>query len=202
MNEAKIRLSEKEAELVLNADWILTKNEILKKVKHLLEALMEEQQKITRLSKHLPAEVTAIPAKISKGENYKGLPYLVLDHPRHFDKENIFAIRTLFWWGNFFSITLHLSGQYKEKYEQVISSSYAILKEEEIYCCVNDEQWEHHFEKENYILMNDLQDAEFRKILSARSFIKLSKRISLEEWENAPQKLLNDFRLFIELGNE
>ena len=48
--------------------------------------------------------------KIAKGENYLQLPYVLLDYPRCFDKENIFAIRTMFWWGNFFSITLHLSG--------------------------------------------------------------------------------------------
>jgi hypothetical protein len=202
MNEAKIRLSVKEAELVLNADWILTKNEILKKAKHLLEALMEEQQEFLRSCKHLPAGILVIPAKISKGENYKGLPYLVLDHPRYFDKENVFAIRTMFWWGNFFSITLHLSGQYKKKYEQMISSSYPVLKEQGIYCCVNDDPWEHHFEKENYILVNELQEAEFRKIIPERSFIKLAKRISLEEWDNASQKLLTDFRLFIKLAGE
>lgn len=202
MNEAKIRLSAKEAELVLNADWILTKNEILKKAKHLLEALMEEQQKFIRSCKHLPAEIVAIPAKISKGENYKGLPYLVLDHPRHFDKENIFAIRTMFWWGNFFSITLHLSGQYKKNYEQKISSSYPVLKEQGIYCCVNDDQWEHHFEKENYIIVNELPDTAFRKIISESSFIKLAKRISLQEWDKAPQKLLSDFGLFIKLADE
>ena len=202
MNEAKIRLSAKEVELVLNADWILTKNEILKKAKHLLEALVEEQQKFIRSCTYLPAETLVIPAKISKGENYKGLPYLVLDHPRHFDKENIFAIRTMFWWGNFFSTTLHLSGKYKKKYEHMISLSYPVLKEQKVYCCVNDDQWEHHFAKENYSIINELQDTEFRKIISERSFIKLAKRISLEEWDNASQKLLSDFGLFIKLADE
>ena len=32
--------------------------------------------------------------------------------PAVFSKENIFAIRTMFWWGNFFSISLHVSGKY------------------------------------------------------------------------------------------
>ena len=84
MDATKIRLSAKEAELIANADWILTKNEILKKVKHLLEELMKEQQKHIRSCHGLPAEILVPPPKISKGENYRGLPYLVLDHPRYF----------------------------------------------------------------------------------------------------------------------
>ncbi len=202
MNEAKIRLSAKEAELVLNADWILTKNDILKKAKHLLESLLEEQLENIRSFKHLPPEILLHHAKISKGENYKGLPYLVLDHPRHFDKENVFAIRTLFWWGNFFSVTLHLSGRYKKKYEERIGSSWQLMKEQNIHCCVHDEQWEHHFDTTNYLPVKEMSKAGLTKTIAERSFIKLAKRISLEEWEQAPAKLLNDFRLLIKLLND
>src|SRR5712671_4795594 len=114
MNSAKIRLSQAEMELVNNADLILTKNAILKKAYRLLGNLQVEQQKYIMLHPSgLPAKVSASTFKISKGENYKELPYLVLDYPRLFEQENIFAVRTMFWWGNFFSITLHLSGRHK-----------------------------------------------------------------------------------------
>src|SRR6185369_14445953 len=111
MDEAKIRLSQKELELVSNTEWILTKNEVITKAKLLLGSVLDEQ--IKWLSHHkliLPSEIKESSPKISKGENYRGLPYMVLDHPRRFDKEDVFAIRTLFWWGNFFSTTLQLSG--------------------------------------------------------------------------------------------
>ena len=199
MDATKIRLSAKEAELITNADWILTKNEILKKVKHLLEELMKEQQKHIRSSHQLPAEILTPPPKISKGENYRGLPYLVLDHPRYFDKDNTFAIRTLFWWGNFFSVTLHLAGQYKKKYEQAIASSRQLMKEQDIYCCVNDEQWDHHFEKDNYTAVKELSDADLGKIIAEKKFIKLAKKHSLAEWDNASELLSGDFRLFVRL---
>ena len=41
----------------------------------------------------LPAEMLFHSPKISKGENYKGLPYVMLDYPRCFGKTDIFAIR-------------------------------------------------------------------------------------------------------------
>ena len=54
-------------------------------------------------------------AKISKGENM-GLPWVMLDYPRLFGQEDVLAIRTMFWWGHCFSVTLHLKGRYYGAY--------------------------------------------------------------------------------------
>ena len=58
-----------------------------------------------------PHAVDALNGKIFRGENYRQLPYLVLDYPKHFSKESVLAFRTMLWWGNFFSCTLHLQGK-------------------------------------------------------------------------------------------
>ena len=90
MSEAKIRLSPAEMKLVTNEDWILTKNNILKKVRSLLEGYQEKQQNfLLRHQTHLPAELFTASGKISKGENYRGLPYLILDYPRFFKIDEI-----------------------------------------------------------------------------------------------------------------
>src|SRR5664279_575656 len=104
MEEAKIKLSEDELLLVQNAGIILTKNAIMQKAVSLF-SLLAEGMKTESENAQLPVEVMVAMPKISKGEHYKGLPYVVLDYPRLFTQENIFAIRTLFWWGNYFSIT-------------------------------------------------------------------------------------------------
>ena len=84
----------------------------------------QSQRLLLQLILHCRKKSLNSSPKISKGENYKGLPWLVLDYPRYFNKEDIFAIRTLFWWGNFFSITLHISGKYKMRYEKKIIDSF------------------------------------------------------------------------------
>lgn len=97
MAAAKIRLSTEEMELVLNDQWILTKNRVLGKVNELLLEVLAAQQEIFPLfAGNLPAEVMAVSPKISRGEQYKGLPWLVLDHPRWFGRQSVFAIRTFF----------------------------------------------------------------------------------------------------------
>lgn len=193
-DQSKIQLSQHEMDLLNNSDWILTKNIIVKKAQRLLEGV---QQNVTdHTQQHtgiFPPEVTAISPKISKGENYMGLPWLMLDYPRYFDKENIFAIRTMFWWGNFFSITLHFSGKYKQRYETMLIRSYDELSREQFYTCIHTEQWHHHFEKENYLPVKDFSAGEFAKEIQKRSFIKLAQKISFSQWDSAIIRLTENF---------
>ena len=195
MNPAKIRLSQTEMELVNNADLILTKNAVLKKVNQLLGSLQAKQQQFLALhAAGLPEKVSGSSAKISKGENYQGLPYLILDYPRFFEQENIFAVRTMFWWGNFFSITLHLSGKYKKQYENNILSSFSDLKKLGFSVCINNEEWEHHFEETNYLPVTKNHTADFKKSITKNSFIKLAKKIDLQNVEKIPVILVESFR--------
>ena len=116
---SKILLSADELQLVNNTDWILTKRKIMHKVTGLLGDISEHQKlMVENESNWLPGEVVQSTPKIAKGENYLQLPYMLLDYPRCFNDGNIFAVRTMFWWGNFFSITLHLSGTYKKTFQQ------------------------------------------------------------------------------------
>lgn len=199
MSDAKVRLSQKEMEIVANAELILTKNAIIQKVNLLLSGLQEKQKKgLESFSMQLPPELIQSTPKISKGENYKGLPYLILDYPRIFEQENIIAIRTMFWWGNFFSITLHLSGVYKKMMEKKIIASVSLLKENRFYCCVNKEQWVHDFEKTNYLLVSDI-NKNFEKVISDSPFIKLATRLPLQQWDDAEEILLHSFGQIVEL---
>lgn len=195
MDGAKIRLSAKEMELVTNADWILTKNGIIEKGKSLFVVLQEEM--ITHLensSSLLPVDTIKVPPKISKGENYNGLPYLILDYPRLFDKQNILAIRTLFWWGNFFSITLHLGGNYKNRYEKNCLDAFDFFNAEDFYACINHDEWEHHFDTSNYVPVNKFSKEQWEVFIKEKPFIKMAKKYSLHLWDDTINNLLIDFK--------
>jgi len=175
-----------------NAEWILTKNAVLEKMKWLLQQCQDEQAALFNSSdSSLPAEIFITSPKISKGENYNGLPWQMLDYPRHFEKQNAFAIRTLFWWGNFFSITLHLSGKYKEQYAGKIISNYDTLSQNNFYLCISQDEWEHHFEKTNYCAIGEMNGDTFKQIINEKSFIKLSVRIDLYQWEKLPELVVS-----------
>lgn len=170
----------------MRADWILTKNSILQKVKQLLENVQSVQQ---HALSGLPAEAVRTGAKIARGENYKGLPYLVLDQPRLFEKDNVLAIRVMFWWGHFFSNTLHLAGRYKEQYQEKIISGYEELREAGLHVCIHPEQWEHHFGPDNYVPLQAMPAERFAAVIRQGSFIKLAAKTGLEQWEILEEKL-------------
>jgi len=193
MDTPKIRLSKEEEALINRADWILTKNNILQKVKQLFSNLQSRQHLVLQGILNLQPEIVNSPPKISKGENYKGLPWLVLDYPRLFEKESFCAIRTLFWWGNFFSSTLHLSGKYKNACRQKIIGLFENLQQKKFSICINTDQWEHHFDEDNYKAIEGMGLVEFEEVTGRHSFIKLAKKVPLDQWNDAEIKLAEIF---------
>lgn len=203
MNAAKIRLSPEERELVMNAGWILTKNNILQKINRQLGELQSAQQEyLQNFSQSLPAAIMNSSPKISKGENYKGLPYLILDYPKYFDQSAVFAIRTMFWWGNFFSTTLHLAGTFKEEFQEKIIAAFPLWQENGFCCCVHQEQWEHHFEPENYKPVAELSTIEFGNQIRNKSFCKIAKKNPLDNWDELPGLLLTDYKLLVTIAGK
>lgn len=183
----KIALSDKELELVCNAGWILTKHAVIQKVYDLFGEIAQQQNEILRLHRdHLPAVVFTNPPKISRGENYRLLPYVMLDYPRYFAKEETAAIRTFFWWGNFFSVSIQVAGIVKEKLQPLWFRKFEWLQSMGYYVCVHDEPWEHHFDTGNFVPLNAVEKDDFCRILQEKSFIKLSKKIPLQRWQDAP----------------
>ncbi len=196
--EAKIHLSTFETELVNDTQWIFTKQIIIEKVSRLFGVLQMRYKNLLEKNKDLPEELLQRQGgKISKGENYNGLPYLILDFPAIFGKENICAVRTMFWWGNFFSISLHLSGRYCIS-QKNFTEWLPFLKENNFFVCINEKEWEHHFSALNYQDANELTDLQIAEI-KEKSFFKAGKKITLKQWELAPEFLEKTFREMISL---
>ena len=198
IQQTKIQFLPAEMELVSSPDIILTKNAILQKIKSFLEELQPKQQDIlVEYSSHLPEEPLKISPKISRGENYKGLPWLVLDNPRYFQHNNIFAIRTMFWWGNFFSITLHLSGNNKAELLKKIAAHFSLLGENDFYIYTGIKEWEHDIDPGSYRKLSAINEDELQKIFSANSFLKLAVKFTVEPLEAIEDKLLKNYELLV-----
>jgi hypothetical protein len=182
-DQSKLMLSAEELQLAGNTHFILTKRIITDKVNVLLGQLAQiMQQKIILEKDNLPAEAIQSTPKIAKGENYLQLPYLMLDYPRCFDNKNVFAIRTMFWWGNFFSCTLHLSGSYKNRFSQALQKNTGVLQQSNFFVCINNNEWQHHFEEDNYVPLHTLTIEEINTILTAQHFVKVAAKFSLHQW--------------------
>jgi hypothetical protein len=181
-DKSKLMLSAEELQLISNTQWILTKRKIIESINFLFGNLAGAMKgQILAEGKLLPFEVAQSTPKIAKGENYLQLPYLILDYPRCFNKENVFAIRTMFWWGNFFSCTLHLSGSYKKMFEQAVQKNIAAGKKSNFYICINKDEWQHHFKADNYLPVNTLTTTAIKQIIIEQPFIKVAAKFSLQQ---------------------
>ncbi|HEY5969851.1 MAG TPA: hypothetical protein VIU35_17840 [Chitinophagaceae bacterium] len=198
IQQTKIQFLPAEMELVSSPDIILTKNAILQKIKSFFEEVQLKQHDILKkYSSQLPEEVLKISPKISRGENYKGLPWLVLDNPRHFQHNNIFAIRTMFWWGNFFSITLHLSGNNKNDLLKNLTDHVSILAKSDFFIYNGTKEWEHDIDPGSYKKLSAINKDELQKIFSANNFLKLAVKFTVESLEAVEEKLLRNYELLV-----
>ena len=142
-------------------------------------------------------EVILSKPKISKGENYLGYPWMVLDYPRVFRHQDIFAFRSLCWWGHEFSFTLHIGGSYLQRQKLLIAEMIQQLKGPDIYICIHNSPWHYHFVKDNYQLLADFIEQENNIItwLEKRSFVKISKKSELDKISEIPQAGIDFFQL-------
>jgi len=192
MDAAKIQLSTEELSLVQNAHWLLTKNTIIEKVYTLFGNIAHQMRdNLNANPAFLLSEVLIPSPKISKGENYGGLPWVMLDYPRLFNRQDTFAIRTLFWWGHFFSVTLHLKGCYKQQYQQNLLTNLPVLASRDFYLCISGDEWRHEFEEDNYKPLTQLNSSAVEEILLANDFCKLSAKISLPQWNRSKELIID-----------
>lgn len=131
--------------------------------------------------------------KISRGENYKGLPWMMLDHPRYFKEKEALAIRSFFWWGNYFTISLQLSGVEKAKATPRILESFKELRKQAFYICIHKNPWQHDLAKKYYRSLKKMKGEEFREIINTKDFIKLTAKVKLKKWEKGRKEMRERF---------
>jgi hypothetical protein len=181
----RFSLSADEMALVQNAGWIITKRRVIEKVYELFGQLSETYTLSLQEAGHIPSEVKAVSPKIYKGESYQQLPYVLLDHPRFFKGTDAFAIRSFFWWGNSFSIHLHLAGQYKIQFQQQLLQQLQAGRIDNWFSVIAEDAWQHHFEPDNYL---PVQPGNYEQVTTAwqqRDFIKLGQHYPIANWDTA-----------------
>ncbi len=174
--------------MVSSEEIILTRISVMQKVHTILNSCIPHIDGI--IMSAIPEQVKdqLVVPKISKGEHYLQMPYMLLDCPRIFSGKDIFAVRTMFMWANFFSVTLHLSGNYLQTFKNKMLKAQYILPVS-WYVCISNDQWQHHFESNNYIALHSMENWE--SFVQEATFIKLAVKFNLDKWEKMTD-LLNE----------
>jgi len=188
-------------ELMEDADWILTKNTVMEKMAGWMHELFPLYRQIL-LNREMAdwQVVESAHYKISKGENYRGLPWLMLDFPRLFGQTDILAIRTLFWWGRYFSLTLQVSGKWKKQVQENLRHSRSELAAGEFWIAAGDDPWIHEIRTPDYLPIAGMVSGEYSREILNKNWVKIAKKYSLDRWEDLPGMAGGDYEKLIGLA--
>lgn len=176
-----------ELQCLQDTRFLRTKATATLKVQRLLNLTLEElQQYLAHHPRTFPEAVQTRAGKLARGENYRGFPYLVLDYPRKFTQDDVFVLRTMFWWGNFYSLTFQLGGASWHRYRPAVQRNLPQLSGTSVWLCVNDDPWQHHRQPDNYRPLDVLSADEQQKQLVGANFLKLTRFLAVDAWELLP----------------
>lgn len=217
MNAANLQLSPEEMRLVSDPGWILTKNSVMGKAVGVMGELAGRYREVWGDSHGGLGGIGPGDPKVSRGENYRGLPWVMLDYPRVFGREDVLAIRTMFWWGHSFSVTLHLKGTYQALYLPVIRGRRLELAAAGFHVGIHEDEWRHEHTREVFRPMDETFLAEATgggaiggsdvkgeaaigggdAVFGRGAFFKLSAAVGLDRWAAAPDLLTGLFQTLV-----
>lgn len=164
------------------------RNEIQQQVMLLLG---ESHEQLKDSVEGLPDSVLKSGPKISRGENYQGKPWMVLDFPRDFSKDGVFAFRVLFLFGDAVHCTFLISGKYLEQFRAGVIASSSKEELKDLAVCYAGDMWVNHV-SEAYEPLHRCKEN-----LADCEFIKAGRKISFEEWEKIPELTEEFFKRII-----
>ncbi len=184
----KIDFSLDELEFLSDSEIFPLQWSLLEKLtRHLNEIEKNINLECSNSNFSFPEEVLINKGKISRGNNYNNQPYLVLDYPRFFEKNNIFCLRTIFWWGNYFSNAIILSGSMLDRYQYSIIRNFSELKNSKWYFSINKNPWKLEINKENYCKVKDLDKSSITNHVRAYHYIKITDIYPLSKYDELPK---------------
>lgn len=148
-----------------------------------------------RLKPRLPAEGwrCAGPVDVEQGslvaaEDYLGLPYVVLDFPKHLSRAEFLAMRTLFWWGHYVVYALILKGPWLPQAVERLCDELPALAAAGVEMTAADTPWD--WRRGNAWSRPLLDDGATRDRLRAAPFIKLMRFLPLEPARFTPAAIV------------
>lgn len=183
--------------LMSDAGLLLQKKRLLNKLTGRLAAIEASlRQILTNHEATLPAGTLQKAGKISKGENYRDLPYLVLDYPRLFTKDDILNVRLLFWWGHYFSMSLHLAGNTWQAKKQQVCRQATLLPIGDYFIQTDGSPWENDVAAACFFRVSDKLPAQQQAVLEA-PFVKFVTTLPLREAASLESFSIKTFKNFM-----
>ncbi|MCS7029278.1 MAG: hypothetical protein NZ519_11000 [Bacteroidia bacterium] len=165
--------------IVHDKAFFMAKHAIMEKWERFLSYHAEKiSQWLSKPACKLPDEVKSSTPKISKGENYQGLPYMVLDYPRLFTKQDTCAFRNILLWNRGLYSTWFFEG----RYIPMAVSLFSFPSNCELFLHQSVDKWTHELLSEDILLQQTTALDNIQKAAAKLNYLKISSFLPFEKW--------------------
>ncbi len=195
-----MQFDKNESELLFNTVLFPLKRQVNQKL-YLLFEQIKLRLKDTNQHKQFifPEGTDSQTGKISQGENYLSYPWVMLDFPKLFNKDEIFAFRTMFWYGHYFSCSMLLSGNCAAYYLPQILKNRNLLTGTAIYISMHVDPWQHEVNDAFCVPQEMLTDAEIVSFVEEKGFIKMTGKFTSTNPAEIEKKVLEKYKILLEV---
>lgn len=171
-----------ELRLIADDHYFKQKACIMKKVRVLLDALhLALQEELAPVTLLAPATFDGRRFQFVKGEHLEDFPYQYLDFPKHFDGDEKFTVRSLFWWGHHFVFALIVEGGAILRYKQNLMNRYHQVAGNNLHLSLSASPWEWKMGEGYTLPLTHDRKSEVAAVLSGRRFFKIARYVRHDE---------------------
>ncbi len=176
MSQREPVFTEDELRLIGDEQFFLQKARIMRKVRALLDDLYAGlQNDVARVHLLAPPSFSLEKYQFVKGEHLEDYPYQYLDYPKHFEGDEKFTFRSLFWWGHHFVFAMIVEGRTLLQCKQNLINRYHQMAGKDIHLSLSPSPWEWK-RGEGYTLpVTHDRKSEVAAVLDGRRFFKLCR---------------------------
>ncbi len=177
-----VPLTPEEIALIADDRLFRAKAAITPKIRAMLEAVHDAlKQELAGVPLIAPSGFEPDKRQYVKGEHLEDHPYQYLDFPKHFEGDNKFTFRTLFWWGHHVVFALILEGEGLRQYKQNLINRYGQIAGRDLHLGLSPTPWEWKQGQGYTLPLTRGRKSEVAAVLSNRPFFKLARFIAMDD---------------------
>jgi len=171
-----------ELTLLRDTQFFRAKARIMMKMKAVLEGVYEGlQRELAGVALLAPEGFNPASHQFVKGEHLEDFPYQYLDYFKHFQGEEKFTFRTLFWWGHHIVFALILEGGHLMQYKRNLMNRYGSVADQGLALCLGGTPWEWKRGEGYTMELTWERKNELMALLDRRSFVKLARFVPFDD---------------------
>ena len=177
-----IIFTREEVNLITDDKFFRAKARIMSKVRRMLDTLyaglLEELRGVELIT---PQGFNPLAHQFVKGEHLEDFPYQYVDYFKHFDENNKFTFRSLFWWGHYYVFALILEGEGLSQYKRNFVNRYEQLADRNLSLCLGGSPWEWKRGEGYTMELTWERKVDLVALLSNRSFLKIARFVPFDD---------------------